>query len=343
MRLKSFTGKTLSEAMQQVRDALGDDAIIIATRDADDGGVQVTAALDDETRVSVSPVSTADIPLALDAGLIEDDVLDQVSDALQRHGTPVHLAEAIVAHTARHFSGDLNTALAAGLQSVLQFADMPDSANKTLLLIGPPGAGKTAMIGRLAARAALAGRKCAAISTDLERAGGVAQLESYTSSMKMPLMEVEDARALKDAMDMHNGVDVMFIDSTGINPFDAKASAQTQEIIRAVSTADGGSANILVLPAGLEAMDASELATAFKNLGATYLIPTRLDLARRLGSLLAVAAESNLQLCAAATGPNIATGLEILTPQVLAARLLPQNPAQQQTTAAQKTATYGKR
>jgi flagellar biosynthesis protein FlhF len=342
MRLKSFTGKTLAEAMAQVRAALGDDAIIIATRD-DEGPngtvVQVTAALDDRPTTAAP---TDDILPSLSSALIEDDALDSIADALQRHGTPVMVAEAIVAHTARHFNGDAGAALAAGLGGVLSFGESPEKTAKTILLIGPPGAGKTAMIGKLAARAALAGKQCVAISTDLERAGGVAQLAAYTQSLRMPLMEVEDARALRDAMDMHTGADIILVDSTGINPFDAKAAALTQKIVR-----EANATTVLVLPAGLEPMDAAELTNAFKNLGATYLLPTRLDLARRLGSLLAIAAESKLMLCAASASPSIAAGLEILTPQSMAARLLPQTATHTQTTTASphgpQTATHGKR
>jgi len=340
MRLKSFSGKTLADAMAQVRAALGDEAIIIATRDEETGGgVQVTAALDD--RPTATP-STEGILPSLSSALIEDDALDVISDALQHHGTPVMLAETIIAQTARHFDGNAAAALAAGLRGVLNFGESPENTAKTILLIGPPGAGKTAMIGKLAARAALAGKKCVAISTDLERAGGVAQLGAYTESLRMPLMEVEDARSLRDAMDMHTGADLIFVDSTGINPFDAKAAALTQKIVN-----EAKATTLLVLPVGLEHLDAAELTNAFKNLGASYLLPTRLDLVRRLGSLLAIAAESKLALCMASASPSIAAGLEILTPESLAARLLGEKPAASNATTATshgpKTATHGKR
>jgi flagellar biosynthesis protein FlhF len=344
MRLKSFTGKTLADAMSAVRAALGDDAIIIATRDADDGSVQVTAALDERPIEDIP--ENGEIPQAVSAALMEDDAIDGIADALQRHGTPVMLAETIMAHTARHFNGDLAAALAAGLGKTIAFAETPDTANNKLLMVGPPGAGKTAMIGKLAARNAIAGKRCAAISTDLERAGGVAQLAAYTSSLKMPLMEVEDPNALRDAIDMQGDADILFIDTTGINPFDPHAAAGVQRIIKITN-----GTNILVLPAGLEAMDAAELATAFKAMGATYLLPTRLDLTRRLGSLLAIAAESNLALCMASASPSIAAGLEILTPQTLAARILGLPVAKNKEAVsaktaqptAQKTATHGKR
>lgn len=47
MQLKSFTGASLAEAMQQIRAVFGDGAIIVATRPLPDGQLQVTAAVDD--------------------------------------------------------------------------------------------------------------------------------------------------------------------------------------------------------------------------------------------------------------------------------------------------------
>ena len=55
MRLKSFYAKTMTEAMQMVRENLGEDAIIVATREENGGkAVRVTAAVDDTSRASLS-------------------------------------------------------------------------------------------------------------------------------------------------------------------------------------------------------------------------------------------------------------------------------------------------
>lgn len=49
MHLRTFTADTSTEAMALVREALGDEAIILATQDDPSGGVRVTAALETET------------------------------------------------------------------------------------------------------------------------------------------------------------------------------------------------------------------------------------------------------------------------------------------------------
>lgn len=345
MRLKSFSGPTLADAMAQVRAALGEDAIIISTRDEDmpDGrtGVRITAAVDEQPIAAPAPAAPA-APAHDLVDAMDDDVMDQVADALQRHGTPAGLAEQIAAHAARNAGGDAAQALAMGLNAVLKFGPLPQGADaRMIVLVGPPGAGKTAMIGKLAARAALAGQKVAAITTDLERAGGVAQLAAYTGTLNVPLMEVEDAGALTDALMVHRDADQVFIDSTGINPFNPEEAAAIGKIIKATQ-----GVSVLVLPAGLEPMDAAEMASAFKLLGAEYLLSTRLDLTRRLGSLLAVAHDARLQLCEASASPAIAAGLIPLDAMGLAKRLLPQALEGQVNLpieAAPKTANYVKR
>ncbi|MDP3418376.1 MAG: GTPase, partial [Falsiroseomonas sp.] len=77
---------------------------------------------------------------------------------------------------------------------------------------------------------------------------------------------------------------------------------------------------VLVLPAGLDPDEAAETAGAFRLLGCRHLLPTRLDSARRLGSVLAAAAVG-LPLTEAGTGPDASGGLEPLTPEGLAQRL----------------------
>ncbi len=330
MRLKSFLGSNLADAMNQVRAALGDDAIIVATRDEEGGGVRVTAALD-ENPLPSSPAALKHADELLehyDPPIIPDeDLIDEIADTLSRHGTPAALSEKIVTMALRAPANTAAETLATALAATLKFnalGETKDGATlRHILLLGPPGAGKTAMVGKLAARAAIAGKKVAIITTDLARAGGVAQLQAYTSSLKIPLVQVEDAHALPDALGVHANCELVFVDTTGRNPADAADATEAKLLVKCVQgKVPTAAATVLVLPAGLDAQDGAELAAAFKTLGATHLLTTRLDLARRLGSLLAVAHESRLQLCEASASPGIADGLAPLDAASLATLLL---------------------
>src|ERR1700689_3547310 len=100
MRLKSIHGPNLKDAMRQVREALGEEAIIVATRDDDMGGIRVTAAIDD-----VEPVRAALPAAAAQLAGEATEVIERIADALARHQTPAPIAERLLA-TATQFATD---------------------------------------------------------------------------------------------------------------------------------------------------------------------------------------------------------------------------------------------
>lgn len=296
MRLKSFHGSSLTEAMRMVRDALGDEAIIVATRDDDAGGVRVTAAIDDQPSVAPQPVTCFTTSPATNRAIPADEddgsaALETIALALTRHMVPAHLAEKLMATATQVAIDDPVVALAAALDVHLTFQPINDSdTSKPVILIGPPGVGKTLTIAKLATKATMAKRPVAVFSTDFERAGGLEQLAAFTRLLNVDLVEIEDPHALGDALAMHKDK-LAFIDTAGGNPFDAKELATIKTL---VNTA-GGEAT-LVMPAGLDAAEAAELAAAFQSAGAKRLMPTRLDLSKRLGGLLRLSHDLRLPL-----------------------------------------------
>lgn len=78
---------------------------------------------------------------------------------------------------------------------------------------------------------------------------------------------------------------------------------------------------VLVLPAGLDTAEAADVAQAFTGIGTRLLVATRLDLAHRLGGILA-AARVGLALTEAGVGPGAADGLQPMTQEWLTARLM---------------------
>ncbi len=188
-----------------------------------------------------------------------------------------------------------------------------------ILLLGPPGAGKTASVAKLAARARLAGRAVAVVTTDVERAGGVAQLRSLTEPLGVALQVVEGAAALRRAAagggDGALG-DLVLIDTTGVNPYSGADLARLSGLIEAARAEP-----LPVLAAGGGVADGAEVAATFKALGARRFLLTKVDAARRLGGALA-AAQAGLAFAEAGIGPLIGRGLGPLTPAGLARLLL---------------------
>jgi flagellar biosynthesis protein FlhF len=105
----------------------------------------------------------------------------------------------------------------------------------------------------------------------------------------------------------------VLIDTAGINPFDA---AQLQTL---AALADAAAATpVLVLAAGQDSNEAAEQADIFATAGIRHLIPTRLDIARRLGAVIAAADAGKLTLSEAGTGSGATDGLTQITPALLA-------------------------
>jgi flagellar biosynthesis protein FlhF len=154
------------------------------------------------------------------------------------------------------------------------------------------------------------------VTTDGQRAGATEQLAAFTRVLGAPLVSAPDPAALAAAAARPGERRPVLIDTAGCDPFDPEQAAALLALARA-----SGAAVVLVLPAGLDAAESADLARAFAVLGARHLLPTRLDAARRLGGVVAAAADAGLVLTEAGTGPGVADGLSPLSPEWLARRL----------------------
>lgn len=287
MRLKIFRAASQGAAMAQVRSELGPDALILGVRRAG-GGVEVTAALE-----------------AAETAARHPDVARL--DALRWHGVPAALCEELAL-------GEPEAALAGRFRfgSAACGQDAPP-----LLLAGPPGAGKTLTVARLATRLTLAGTPPVVISADAQRAGAAEQLAAFTRLLGLTLLAASDAVSLSRVISRRLDGAPVLIDTGGIDPFDPRAQAEIAGL------ADVAGASVaLVLPAGGDAGECADMAAAFAAAGATALVATRMDVARRLGGILA-AAGAGLILTEAGVGPDAADGLQPMTPALLARRLFP--------------------
>jgi flagellar biosynthesis protein FlhF len=274
MRIRLFTAPTMPAALARIRAELGPDAVILSSRRLPEG-VEVTAARDEPDPATRRP--PAPCPLAA-------------------HGTPPALA-------AKLRAGPLPFALSVALR--FQPIDTTALA-RGLVFVGPPGAGKTLTLARLATRLVLAGARPRIVTADDRRAGAYEQLAAYTELLDLPLARLSDG--------VPEGPGPLLIDSPGLDPF----TPADQDELAALAGCNGA-IPVLVLPAGLDAGEAADLAEGFAAAGAARLAVTRLDVARRLGGVLAAA--ERLPLAEAGIGPTAPSGLVPMTPDILAARL----------------------
>jgi flagellar biosynthesis protein FlhF len=386
MRLKSFYAKTMTEAMQIVRDTLGEDAIIVATREENGGkSVRVTAAVEYEDersqrhageerderamRRSQSAPSAGgearrDINFELDAerrrragqsnvnpyndyddgfaeaiqdmaegpkisdswlqydeeGEQDNMVVEYLTDTLLQHSVPGDVLDNIISTASMLGYDNPVEALSASFEHLYNFRPLlKKPIRKPLMLVGPPGAGKTLAVAKLAARYVMDGHKVGVITTDTVRAGGVEQLEAFTKLMKSELRRARDEKDLAvHIKELDQKVDQIIIDTGGSNPYDVDDMRALATMMNVASVEP-----ILVMQAGIDAEECSEVARSYALLGVQRVMPTRLDITRRFGGLLSAAQKSGMAFADASNTHKVANGLFDFTPQSLAELFLP--------------------
>lgn len=318
MRLRLFTAPTITEAMAQIRQAMGDDAVIVSTQTGENGeGVQITAAME-----SAAPDDDLDFLLSDDR---RHDLSETIDRALTFHDVPRRCAAELLDEAETSDALDPTAALVGALKSRVRFAGLTlKSLPRPIMLIGAPGAGKTLTAAKLATRATLAKRAVRMITTDTFRAGAVDQLAAYTKILGIDLDVAESPAQLRKILSQTSGEAITIIDTAGANPF------STDDVGPLAKLIDGGNIEpVLVCPAGGNVAEASEVAQIFGALGVRRFVVTRVDMTRRLGAVLATATDGPLALSDVSISPHVARGLKSLTPLSLA-RLLMRTPDKSQ-------------
>ena len=142
MRLKTFHADTLKNAMELVREQLGEDAIIVSTQEGEGlNGARVTAAIEQEDTLPDFEREEASF-----------EVQETIALALERNGAPAELIDRIVSEASESGGEDAQTCLTRALESLFAFKPLEFSPGQPpVMLIGPPGTGKTTGCAKLAA------------------------------------------------------------------------------------------------------------------------------------------------------------------------------------------------
>jgi flagellar biosynthesis protein FlhF len=148
-------------------------------------------------------------------------------------------------------------------------------------LVGPPGAGKTSCIAKLAARYAIAMHRAAYIvAMDEYRVGGSEQLRAYAGILGVGFEALTHDAALARVIEERRN-DLLFVDVPG---FSASEMELAEQFARALET---GNVEVqLVLPASLRAADLRRVAESFALFRPAGLIFTRLDETETYGPML---------------------------------------------------------
>lgn len=315
MRLRTFNATDMRHAMQQIREHLGDDAIIIASAHAPTGGVVVTAATDEDAPAPEMPEIT-------EAPAFTQEPTLTALEAIFRFHSTADEAVAKLLETARFLSlqgRDVRTDLIRLMAACFQYAPLPlDQDNYTIMLVGAPGTGKTMTVAKMASQAVLDKKKPIVITTDNKRAGGVEQLQAFTSIMGLELHVADNRGELWRLLKEYAPHSRILIDTGGVNPFNAAEVRELAEYIKL----DRSIEPVLVSAAGSDAGEADDMARTFAPLGVRRLLVTRIDAARRYGSVLTTALSGKFAFTHASNSSRVIGEFATIDPVVLTELLL---------------------
>lgn len=316
MRLQSFTAANTSAALLLIKETLGEDAVIIATEDLSDGRVKITAAVEEPDFFFTEEEKPEPLP---DKQKFDDTALRA---SLEYHGVLPVIRDKILAHTRQIALEQGKTkeqeALSACFKDIFHFYDILNISKPFKMFMGISGSGKSTGIAKVAALCKFRKKSCCIISTDNVRAGAGSQLKAFADILQTPFIYMADARGLyAAAKEQRDKYEMILIDTPGINPFirsDVDKLRTCAEVVDAEM--------IMTMDAGKNACDAVEIADIFAGIGAGCLMPTRMDITRRLGGVLSVAGLTGLKLGAAGVSASIAEGIGEINAASLAGLVL---------------------
>lgn len=347
MRIKKFTASNYSLALKEVKQELGEDALILSTRSIKPP--TPTAGRKGATRVEITAAveyaSPVFEPQASDMRANKTEVGDEELKSLIFNllsQTDQARSLGLRSHQIDTYSHLIDNGLDKKLASkILQKAleqnpqqsddsdkepvinlmkkvlpckgeiDINGYGPKMVAFVGPTGVGKTTTIAKIAAEYSLRrGQKVALVSLDTYRLGAIDQLRIYGEIMEVPFEVAGGEEDLRRIVASHSDKDLILIDTTGRSHQDKDYSRQLKEIFEAV----GGVETHLVLSVTAQEKLFTKTYRQFSPLGVDRVLFTKLDEGLSFGSLFNFSVRNRLPISYFTSGQRVPEDLEVARP-----------------------------
>jgi flagellar biosynthesis protein FlhF len=180
-------------------------------------------------------------------------------------------------------------------------------------LVGPTGVGKTTTTAKMAARAVVryGADKVALITTDSYRIGAHEQLNIYGKILGVTVHAVRDTADLKLTLAGLKHKHLVLIDTMGVGQRDARVAGQA-EMFEAC-----GVKRLLLLNATSSGSTLDDVVSMYNGAGVIGCIPTKLDEAVTLGTVLDVIVRHKLSMHYIASGQRVPEDLHEVNTEYL--------------------------
>jgi len=192
-------------------------------------------------------------------------------------------------------------------------------ARTIVALVGPPGAGKTTMLAKLAVRFGVSARRTThIISYDSHRIAAGEQLRSYAAILGVAFENIETVGALAQTLKEHSRKDLILIDTPGYGGMDFDLSWELTKFLSTYPHVDIH----LVLSCSAKSSDISRMVDRYNIFGPAKLLFTRLDETDSYGAILNESVRTGLPLSFLGTGTRVPDDFEAATKERIADLLL---------------------
>lgn len=188
-----------------------------------------------------------------------------------------------------------------------------------IVLVGPTGAGKTSLAGKLASMfTSLHGRRIRVVSTDSFRAGTATQLKIYADILGCPFSRVMTEGEMRESV-RRDDYDLLIVDTPGRSPQQQDDLAAMADLIRAIEI-DRSTA--LVMPATARPRDLQQLTVTYSGFEPEAVMTTKMDETSGLGPIIAAVGEAQLPWVFTSYGQGVPRDLTLPDMKKLSQALL---------------------
>lgn len=334
MQVKTFRGPNTRTVLDQIREELGPDAVILSTQTISDNGrsrCEIMAALEPAKGSGSAPGST--FPgwreMHQEWGAIKDHLFcmlknqtdyalltprqRQSMEYLEREG----VAPEVSMHLWRFLKNSPEVSILEGLRGVVPTKPWNGRhwPGKVHVFVGPHGVGKTSSLLRLALnmRREQPSRKICLANADQQHGKGRLLLQHYAELGELPFIDVRSPEEWRDLLGEGREYDAVFVDMPGLARSENLESWLTQKGFELPT----GTSVHLVLSPHYAADSLERFAKRFHVPSLASLIWTKLDEAESYGALVNLGYTTRLPVSALCFGTSLSSTLAPADDQTL--------------------------